>query len=520
MLRCQIALVFVCALCVGCGRGMKSESKSMVAPAAMAPAQEIDSEVKQGEFNTEAYDRIHDNPFLAVQQNPLSTFSIDVDTASYANVRRFLNQGERPPQDAVRIEELVNYFPYAYAPPTDDKPFSSQVELAECPWNRDHYLARIALKGKEIPPQERAPLNLAFLLDVSGSMNAPNKLPLVKAAMAMLVRKLTERDRVSIVVYAGAAGVILPTTSCADQSTILAALDRLNAGGSTAGGAGIQLAYDTARQSFDPTHVNRVILCTDGDFNVGVSDQGSLIRLIEEEARSGVFLTILGFGMGNLKDSTLQKLADSGNGNYGYVDTFDEARKLLVEQFSGTLVPIAKDVKIQIEFNPVQVAAYRLIGYEKRLLRAEDFHDDKKDAGEIGAGHTVTAFYELVPPGKEGNLPKVDALKYQPTAAVPSASASNELLTLKLRYKLPQSETSDLLTFPIVGPVKPLAEASSDFRFAAAVACWGMWLRDSEHKGQATLEMVSELAQAAKGDDPLGYRAEFLRLVALSEAVR
>jgi Ca-activated chloride channel family protein len=519
MLRFQVALVFLCALLVGCGRA-KTATKSMSAPDTMAPAPEVVSGPEQGEFNTEAYDRIHNNPFLAVQQSPLSTFSIDVDTASYANVRRFLNQGQRPPKDAVRIEELVNYFPYAYSPPTDDKPFSSQVELAECPWNRDHYLARIALKGKEIPPQERAPLNLAFLLDVSGSMDSPNKLPLVKAAMAMLVRKLTDRDRVSIVVYAGAAGVILPATSCADQSTILAALDRLDAGGSTAGGAGIQLAYDTARRTFDPAHVNRVVLCTDGDFNVGVSDQGSLIRLIEEEARSGVFLTILGFGMGNLKDSTLQKLADSGNGNYGYVDSFDEARKLLVEQFSGTLVPIAKDVKIQIEFNPAHVAAYRLIGYEKRLLRAEDFHDDQKDAGEIGAGHTVTAFYELVPPGKEGNLPKVDALKYQPSADGSAASASNELLTLKLRYKLPQADTSELLTFPVVGPVKPLAEASPDFRFAAAVAGWGMLLRDSEHKGLATFQMVMELAQAAKGDDPFGYRAEFLRLVTTSEAVR
>ncbi len=348
----------------------------------------------------------------------------------------------------------------------------------------------------------------------------PNKLPLVKAAMAMLVRKLSERDHVAIVVYAGAAGVILPATSCADKPAILAALDRLHAGGTTAGGAGIQLAYDTARQHFDPQHVNRVILCTDGDFNVGVSDQGSLIRLIEEQAHSGVFLTILGFGMGNLKDSTLQKLADKGNGNYGYVDTFDEARKLLVEQLSGTLVTIAKDVKIQVEFNPARVAAYRLIGYEKRLLRAEDFHDDKKDAGEIGAGHTVTAFYELVPPGKEDSLPKVDALKYQAPADPTAAATSNEILTLKLRYKLPQADTSEGLTFPVAGPENPLAKASPDFRFAAAVACWGMLLRDSEHKGQATHEMVLELARAAKGDDPQGYRAEFIRLVETSQAVR
>lgn len=321
------------------------------------------------QFNTEAYDRVYDNPFLSARQNPLSTFSIDVDTASYSNVRRFLGQGRLPPKDAVRIEELVNYFPYHYPPPNDGKPFSAHVEVAGCPWNTEHSLARIALKGKEISPGERPPANLVFLLDVSGSMDEPNKLPLVKAAIGMLVERLDERDRVAIVVYAGEAGRVLPSTSCERKEEILAAIDGLHAGGTTNGGAGIQLAYSTAAEHFDAARVNRVILCTDGDFNVGVTDQGSLVHMIKEKARSGVFLTVLGFGMGNYKDSTMEKLADKGNGNYGYVDSMEEARKLLVDQLSGTLVTIAKDVKIQVEFNPARVAAYRLIGYEDRLLR-------------------------------------------------------------------------------------------------------------------------------------------------------
>lgn len=497
----------------------KADSKLAMKAADMGLAQaeaspsSLDSPAAFGPpFNTESYDRVHENPFLRVRQNPLSTFSIDVDTASYANVRRFLNQGQLPPKDAVRIEELVNYFPYDYAPPTDGKPFTVHVEISGCPWNENHRLARIALRGKDVSQQERPPMNLVFLLDVSGSMNEPNKLPLVQSAMRMLLQKLSERDRVAIVVYAGAAGLVLPSTPCSNRNVIQAAIDSLHAGGSTAGGAGIQLAYDVARQNYNVDGINRVILCTDGDFNVGVSDRGSLTRLVEEKARDGIFLTVLGFGMGNYKDSMLESLADKGNGNYGYIDTLREARKMLVEQAQGTLVTIAKDVKIQIEFNPRQVGAYRLIGYENRLLRAEDFHDDKKDAGEIGAGHTVTAFYELAPAGKEGNLPKVDPLKYQELTRPAETAASNETLTIKLRYKQPKAESSELISFPVSDPGKPLANASPEFRFAAAVACWGMLLCGSEYKGTATPGAVLELAQEAQGKDPNGYRAEFLRL--------
>jgi Mg-chelatase subunit ChlD len=362
------------------------------------------------EAHTESYDRIYENPFLDVRQNPLSTFSIDVDTASYANVRRFLNGGSLPPKDAVRIEELLNYFTYHYAPPADDRPFAVHTEVAGCPWEPKHRLLRVALKGREIDLDNRPASNLVFLIDVSGSMDDPAKLPLLKTALHLLIDKLAENDRVAMVVYAGSSGLVLPSTSGLYKETIWAALDRLQAGGSTNGGSGIQLAYQVAREKFIPGGTNRVILCTDGDFNVGVTDQGSLTRLIENEAQSGVFLSVVGFGAGNLKDSTMEKLADRGNGNYAYIDTANEARKVLVEQLGGTLVTIAKDVKLQLEFNPGKVSAYRLIGYENRLLRAEDFNDDKKDAGEIGAGHTVTALYELVPAGTEVSTSRVDAL--------------------------------------------------------------------------------------------------------------
>ncbi len=479
----------------------------------------LDIQRQAGEFNTEAYDRIYENPFLLARQNPLSTFSIDVDTASYANVRRFLGQGRLPPRGAVRIEELVNYFTYDYPPPDGEAPFSAHVEVAACPWSTDHRLARIGLKGMEIPQEQRGPCNLVFLLDVSGSMDQPNKLPLLRSAMKMLVQNLSDRDRVGIVVYAGASGLVLPPTSCETKQPILEALERLRAGGSTNGGAGIQLAYRVAQDHYDPSGINRVILCTDGDFNIGTTNQGELVRVIEEKAKSGVFLTVLGFGMGNYKDSTLEKLADKGNGNYGYIDTIHEARKMLVEQMGGTLVTIAKDVKIQVDFNPAKVGAYRLIGYENRMLRAEDFHDDTKDAGEIGAGHTVTALYEVVPAGQEGELPKVDASKYQQPAALSQAAQSDELLTLKLRYKQPDADTSKLLTFPVEDSGKTLEDASADFQFAAAVACFGMLLRDSEHKGESTFDLALKLGRAGKGQDPSGYRAEFLKLVELARAL-
>lgn len=473
------------------------------------------------EFNTEAYDRIVDNPFLLVRNRPLSTFSIDVDTAAYANMRRFINQGSIPPKDAVRIEELVNYFPYDYPPPAEaDAPFAAHVEIGPCPWAAGHRLARIGIKGREIPQEERPEANLVFLLDVSGSMDDPNKLPLLKAAMKMLVQNLSDRDRVAIAVYAGASGLVLPPTSCENKPAILDALDRLQAGGSTNGGEGIQLAYAVAKQNYRPQSVNRVILCTDGDFNVGVTNQGDLTRLIEEKAKEGVFLTVLGFGMGNYKDSTLEKLADQGNGNYGYIDTIHEARKLLVEQLGGTLVTIAKDVKIQVDFNPAHVAAYRLIGYENRLLRDEDFRDDTKDAGEIGAGHTVTALYELVPPGQEESLPDVEPTRYQ-TAPEPSeAAGSGESLTLRLRFKQPDGDTSQEQSFPATDSGQSLEGTTPDFQFAAAVACFGMLLRDSEHKGDAGYGLVLELARRGKGDDPTGYRGEFIELVRTAQALQ
>jgi Ca-activated chloride channel homolog len=464
------------------------------------------------DFNTEAYDRVVDNPFLRPTQNPLSTFSIDVDTAAYANLRRFLSSGSLPPKDLVRIEEMVNYFSYDYASSRSSDPFSAQVEIGPAAWKPEHRLVRIGLKGREIAQDKRPPSNLVFLIDVSGSMQPPNKLPLIKRALPLLVEKLSENDRVAVVVYAGASGLVLPSTTCNQKAKILAALENLEAGGSTNGASGIQLAYDTAIANFIKGGTNRVILATDGDFNVGVTNQGDLIRLIEEKARSGVFLSVLGFGMGNYKDSTLEKLADKGNGNYAYVDSLQEARKVLVEQMGGTLITIAKDVKIQVEFNPALVGAYRLIGYENRILRAEDFNDDTKDAGEIGAGHTVTALYEVVPAGKEGALPGVDALKYQKPVDTTRQSKSGELLNLKLRYKEPDADTSKLLQFPVTDRGTSLAQASRDFKFASAVAALGMILRDSPYKGNATLGSVLELAEAGKGDDKQGYRAEFIEL--------
>ena len=463
------------------------------------------------DFNTEAYDQIVDNPFMEVTQNPLSTFSIDVDTASYSNMRRFLKRGVLPPRGAVRIEEMVNYFSYDYAAPSGSDPFSVQVEIAQAPWELQHRLVRVGIKGKEINLAKRPSSNLVFLLDVSGSMRPKNKLPLLKKAMRLLVEKLGENDRVAIAVYAGASGLVLPSTSCDKKEQILASLDRLQAGGSTNGASGIQLAYNTAVSNFIAGGINRVILATDGDFNVGVTNQSDLIQMIEEKAKSGVFLSVLGFGVGNYKDSTIEKIADKGNGNYAYIDTLNEARKVLVSEMGGTLITIAKDVKIQIEFNPAQVKAYRLIGYENRMLRAQDFSDDTKDAGEIGAGHTVTALYEVVPVGESVDVPKVDPLKYQKPREI--TSGSNEILTLKLRYKEPSGQTSKPMEFPIRDQARLYSQASVDFKFAAAVASFGMILRDSPHKGNATLNGALELAIEGKGEDTHGYRGEFIELV-------
>ena len=462
---------------------------------------------------TEAYDRIVENPFLEAGSNPLSTFSIDVDTAAYSNMRRFLNQNTLPMKGAVRIEELVNYFSYDYAPPDGEDPFSAHVEVAGCPWKPKHRLARIGLKGWELDASQRPATNLVFLIDVSGSMRPDNKLPLLRKSMKMLVRQMNENDQVAIAVYAGASGLVLPTTNGDDKQAILGALEQLEAGGSTNGGSGIRLAYNTAVGSFIKGGVNRVILATDGDFNVGVTDQSELVRLIEDKAKTGVFLTVLGFGMGNLKDSNLEKLADKGNGNYAYIDTAKEARKVLVEEMSGTLVTIAKDVKIQVEFNPAKVNAYRLIGYENRILAAEDFNDDTKDAGEIGAGHTVTALYEIVPAGVNIDLPDVDPLKYQQPTAPSDVASTEELFTLKLRYKQPDGDTSKLLAFPVTDDDTALEDASPDFKFAAAVAGFGMLLRESKYKGNASFNSVRQLAQEGLGQDPFGYRTEFVKLV-------
>jgi len=471
--------------------------------------------------STESYSRIEENRFLRVGEHPLSTFSIDVDTASYANVRRFLTQGVLPPPDAVRIEELLNYFPYGDPAPTgEDTPFAVRVEMAGCPWNAEHRLARIALKGRAIATDQRPLSNLVFLLDVSGSMNSPRKLPLLKNALRKMVEQLGENDRVAIVVYAGASGLVLPSTSCSELPKILSALEELQAGGSTNGGAGIQLAYDTAVANFIKGGTNRVILATDGDFNVGVSNEGELTRLIEQKAKSGVFLTVLGLGMGNYKDSNLEKLADKGNGNYAYLDSLKEAEKVLVEEIGGTLVTIAKDVKIQVEFNPSKVGAYRLIGYENRILNKEDFNDDRKDAGEIGAGHHVTALYEIVPPSEEkveaaSKTPEVDPLKYQETSS--TQRPSDELLTVKLRYKQPEAETSQLIELGVTDQDSGYANASSDFKFASAVAGFGMLLRNSPEKGSLTYAGIKELAGSALDQDRSGYRAEFLELVGKAE---
>jgi Ca-activated chloride channel homolog len=464
--------------------------------------------------NTESYSQVDDNPFLGANANPLSTFSIDVDTASYSNVRRFLNDGSLPPKDAVRIEEMVNYFGYDYPDPTDGRPFSVNVEVGECPWKKDHRMVRVGLKGKDVKAAERPACNLVFLIDVSGSMSDENKLPLVKSGLKLLAGQLTAKDRVAIVVYAGSSGLVLPSTPGDRREAILGVLDRLNAGGSTNGAEGIELAYRIAQENFIRDGANRVILCTDGDFNVGVTDEGSLVRLIEEKAKKDVFLSVLGFGTGNYKDSTMEKLADKGNGNYAYIDTFNEARKALGEQLSGTLVTIAKDVKIQVEFNPARVQAYRLIGYENRLLAAEDFENDKKDAGEIGAGHRVTALYEVVPVGVAFKAPNLPKLKYsKPNKEKKTAAASPELLTVSLRYKAPTGTESTLLAVPVTDDGRALAATSSDFRFAASVAAFGMLLRGSEHRGHTSFSSVLKMATAAKGEDRTGYRAEFLELV-------
>lgn len=479
--------------------------------------------------STERYAALQENGFADVMREPLSTFGADVDSASFANVRRFLNAGQLPPVDAVRLEELINYFPYHYEAPGQDatQPFSVQVDMAEAPWAPAHRLARIGIKGREIG-LERQQANLVFLVDVSGSMEAANKLALVKRSLRMLTEQLQSTDYVSIVTYAGSTEVKLGSTPGKDKAAINAVIDTLQSGGSTHGAAGIQLAYAEAQKHFIKEGVNRVILCTDGDFNVGVSSPESLEVLIKEKAAGGVFLSVLGFGTGNLQDRTMMTLADKGNGNYAYIDSLSEARKVLVEQMNGTLITIAKDVKIQVEFNPALVRSYRLIGYEKRALAKEDFNNDRKDAGEIGAGHTVTALYEVVPVGApvQEVHPLVDDLKYQPkdqTKDLPTLAAKaplprlegihDEVMTVKLRYKAPDGELSKLIEVPVKDAKGKLQDAPKDFQFATAVAGFGLLLRDSEHRGSLTWEQVRKLAIQGKGEDPLGYRGEFIQLI-------
>ncbi|MGB0929983.1 MAG: vWA domain-containing protein [Chitinophagales bacterium] len=481
------------------------------------PDIDTDDFLKDSKHNTEEYSDIPENPFLEATKNPLSTFSIDVDAASYSNMRRFISSHTLPPAGSVRIEEFINYFTYDYPQPKDGHPFSITTEIDKCPWNGEHQVLHIGLQGKKMDIQELPPNNLVFLLDVSGSMNNYDKLPLLKKAIHLLVNEMRPNDRVAIVVYAGAAGLVLPSTSFDEKGKILQAIERLSAGGSTAGGAGIQLAYKEAQKNFIKNGNNRIILATDGDFNVGASSEASLVKMIEEKRKSGVFLTVLGFGTGNYKDARMEQLADKGNGNYAYIDNIMEAKKVLVNEIGATLFTIAKDVKLQIEFNPAKVKSYRLIGYENRMLRTEDFNDDTKDAGELGAGHSVTALYEIVPADSNEPTASVDALKYQKTDIKPSAMETDEWLTVKFRYKAPDATTSRLIVHPVKESSKGIV--SNNLPFSAAVASFGMILRDSENKGESSYKLVKRLANRAKGEDKLGYRAEFIRLVEQAEAL-
>ena len=496
--------------CVVVGYGTMKTKAMTGAYVAVCPTAMYDMDTR---MNTEEYDRIQENGFKSVADTPLSTFSIDVDPASYSNMRRFINRGELPPADAIRTEELVNYFSYDYPKPTGNDPVKITVEAGTCTWNTAHRLVRIGLKAKEIPTEQLPASNLVFLIDISGSMWGANRLDLVKSSLKLLVNNLRNKDKVAIVTYAGSAGVKLEATSGGDKQKIREAIDELTAGGSTAGGAGIHLAYQIAKKNFISDGNNRIILCSDGDFNVGVSSAEGLEQLIEKERKSGVHLTVLGYGMGNYKDKKIQVLAEKGNGNHAYIDNLQEANRVLVGEFGATLHTVAKDVKLQVEFNPFQVQAYRLIGYESRLLKDEDFNNDAKDAGDMGAGHTVTAFYEVIPAGvKNEYVGKVDDLKYQKKEKMTlKPTGSDELLTVKLRYKAPDKDVSRKMELPFVDNKGD--SVSSDFRFASAVAMFGQLLRDSDFKGTADYDKVIKLAKQGVNNDERGYRREFIRLV-------
>lgn len=472
-------------------------------------------------LSRESYGLIKDNEYVAVKRDPLSTFSIDVDRASYSNVRRFINDGSLPPADAVRVEEMINYFTYDYPQPTGETPFSITGEYTDCPWNNDHKLVQIGIKGREIEMIQSAPNNLVFLIDVSGSMDSPDKLDLLKKGLYLLVDQLRDEDKVAIVVYAGASGLALPPTSGDQKNQIKSVIEQLNAGGSTAGGEGIELAYQVATENFLEKGNNRVILATDGDFNVGISSEGELVRLIEKKRESGVFLSVLGFGTGNIQDNKMEQLADKGNGNYNYIDNILEAKKVLVTELGGTLVTIAKDVKVQVEFNPKHVKAYRQIGYVNRQLEDEDFNDDTKDAGELGSGHSVTVLYEIIPAGSKVEIGDVDTLKYQnDSEKEPLSQFGDEVLTVKFRYKEPKGMKSKLIEEVLYDNEVAIEKASDNCRFAAAVAEYAMLLRDSDYKGKGDYSQVLELARSAKGKDLEGYRAEFIRLVEMTELLK
>jgi Ca-activated chloride channel homolog len=491
--------------------------KMAVPPSAQPAPQESEpmDKLKEADkdFNTEEYGKIVENEFKDAAQNPLSTFSIDVDKASYSNIRRFITGNQMPPKDAVRIEEMINYFTYDYPQPEGEHPFSITTEISACPWNKQHRLVLIGLQGKKLNYNELKPCNLVFLVDSSGSMEDTNKLPLLKKALKMLVEGLDDRDKVAIVAYAGSAGLILPSTTASKKQQIIDSLDKLNAGGSTAGGEGLELAYKVAQENLIKDGNNRVILCTDGDFNVGVSSTGDLVRFIEEKRKSDIYLTICGFGMGNYKDDRMEEISKAGNGNYFYIDNIQEAQKVFVKEMRANLFTIAKDVKIQVEFNPLKVKAYRLVGYENRVMANEDFNDDKKDAGELGAGHTVTAMYEIISAGSGEEIRKTDNLKYQETKVKSNVSGSSEMMTVKLRYKPPKEEKSKLIEKALVDANMPFEKASENFRFASSAASFGMLLRDSKFKGNLTYQAVISMAKESRGKDEEGYRAEFIRLV-------
>ncbi|MCR8667682.1 von Willebrand factor type A domain-containing protein [Aestuariibaculum sp. M13] len=465
--------------------------------------------------NNESYATVKENDFKDVTKNPLSTFSVDVDKASYSNVRRHINNGNLPPIDAVRIEEMINYFKYDYQQPKGDVPFSINTELSTCPWNKNNLLLHVGLQGKDIPMEDLPPSNIVFLLDVSGSMNSPNKLPLLKSSLKLLLENLRPEDRVAIVVYAGNSGLVLPSTSCSEKKTIIDALESLSAGGSTAGGAGLKLAYKVANENFLKKGNNRIIMATDGDFNVGLSSNSEMEQLITSEREKGIAISVLGFGMGNYKDDKMEIIADKGNGNYAYIDNLLEARKVLVSEFGGTLYTIAKDVKFQLEFNPAHVSKYRLVGYENRLLNDEDFEDDTKDAGEIGAGHTVTALYEIIP--SKNNEKNDRGLKYQTSELTNQALESNDLITLKLRYKKPDKNKSLLIEQSVKNTTVAINQTSDNFRFSASVAEFGMLLRNSKYLGTTTWESAYNLAKESKGNDEEGYRGEMIRLIKSAE---